>query len=119
MTLHLPGICIVPAVFLPLGTHHLDPVHKETSVNYRCAYQVSDFVALCYYVPYIDSKVAWGTGDVSSWRQGFGDVLHAEGCGQDPQRKPDHQIALGAFERPAVTWVHIRLPEGKQGKLVL
>lgn len=61
------------------------------------------------YVSYKDSEVAWGTGDVSSRGQGLGDVLQAEGCGQDPQGQPDHQIALGAFERPAVTRVHVRL----------
>lgn len=62
-------------------------------------------------VSYKDGEVAWGAGDVSSWGEGLGDVLHSKGCGQDPQGQPDHQIALRAFKCPAVSRIHIRLVE--------
>lgn len=68
-------------------------------------------------ISYKNSEVAWGAGDVSSWGQGLGDMLHAEGCGQDPQGQPDHQVALRAFERPAVTWIHIGLRRGRNDKI--
>lgn len=74
--------------------------------------------ALRFYVKcvsYKNSEVARGAGDISSWGQGLGDVLHAEGCGQDPQGQSDHQIALRTFKCPAVTWVHIRLKRGGEG----
>lgn len=67
----------------------------------------------CISVSYKDSEVAWRAGDVSSWRKSLGDVLHTEGCGQDPQGQPDYQITLGAFKCPAVTRIHIGLMEGK------
>ena len=60
-------------------------------------------------VSYIDGEVAWGAADVAGGGQGLGDVLQAEGSGQDLEGQPDHQVALGALERPAVPWVHIRL----------
>lgn len=61
--------------------------------------------------PYKDSKVTWGTGDVSSWRQGLGDVLQAEGRGNNLQGQANHQVTLRAFECPTVTWIHVRLEE--------
>jgi len=76
---------------------------------------VSSCKALCY-VSYKDSEVAWRAGDVSGRRQGLRDVLHTEGCGQDPEGQPNHQITLRAFERPAVTGVHIGLRRGSESR---
>lgn len=73
----------------------------------------------CVCISYKDGEVTWSAGDVSSWRKSFGDVLHAEGCGKDPQGQPDYQITLGALKRPAVTRIHFRLMEGKWRKLLL
>lgn len=63
---------------------------------------------------YKDSKVTWGAGDVSSWRQRPGDVLQAEGCGDNPQGQANHQVTLRAFKCPTVTRIHVRLEEEEE-----
>lgn len=63
----------------------------------------------------MNCEVARGAGDVSGRRQSLGDVLQAERHGPDPQGQADHQVALRAFECPAVTRVHVRL-EGQDAR---
>lgn len=127
MTLHPLGMCSVPAASLPPGIHHLGPVcksrHKPSVklVDQQVpSYKALGLFCLVVMVSYINSEVAWGAGDVSSWGQSLGDVLHAEGCGQDPQGQADHQVALRALECPAITGVDIRLEErGRQRRVLL
>lgn len=122
MTLHLPGMCNVPAASLLPGTHHLDPVQNISENQYSEPHTCGALTCLatrfniCSYVSYINSEIAWGTGDVSCWGQGPGNMLHAEGRRQDPQGQPDHQITLRAFEGPAVAWVYIRLERREVSK---
>lgn len=108
-TPHLPGICTARAASLLPGTHHLDPVQENKHPSRHLCKCPVVRLYLCSIVPYKNSEIAWGAGDVSGRGQGLGDVFHAEGCGQDPQGQADHKVALRAFECPAVTWVHIRL----------
>lgn len=119
MILHLPDMCSAPVASLLPGTHHRDPAHKQTSVGTHMSrlhsINYSPFVQ--FYVSYKNSEVLWCAGDVASRGQGLGDVFHTEGRGQDPQGQPDHQVALRALERPAVTWVHIRLRKGDIPKI--
>ena len=119
MTLHLPDMCSAQAASLLPGTHHRDPVHKQTEVGTHQSrlYSINYSPFGRLYVSYKNSEVLWCAGDVSSRGQGLGDVFHAEGCGQDPQGQPDHQVALRALERPAVTWVYVRLRRGDISKI--
>lgn len=106
-------VCVVPqqfSFFLVLIVQTLY-MKNRTGPNHQYFYVINR--ALCQYISYKDSEVAWGAGDVSCWGQGLGDVFNAERCGQDSQGEPDHQIALRAFKGPAVTWINIRLT-GKQ-----
>lgn len=36
-------------------------------------------------------------------------MLQAEGCWNNLQGQANHQVTLGAFKCPTVTWIHIRL----------
>lgn len=58
---------------------------------------------------HVDGEVLGGAADVAGGRQRLRDVLQGEAGRVDLHGQPHHQVPLGASERPAVPWVHVRL----------
>lgn len=58
---------------------------------------------------HVDREVLGGAADVAGGRQCLWDVLQGEAGRVDLHGQPHHQVPLGASERPAIPWVHVRL----------
>ena len=67
---------------------------------------------------YVDAEVSGSAVQRPAGSQGFGEVLQGEGRGEDPHGETEHQETCGASERPAVSWMDVRLQEDSRAAFI-